>query len=666
MLLLVFLGLLAYSNTFDVPFQFDDLIFVDYREVELRVAEAASGLRVAEADSGAVPFFISDMAKGPWASRPLLYATFVLNHLIGDFNSWGYHVVNLALHLGNGILLYFLIIMTGRHTEYEQRDTVPVALLSSLIFILHPVQTESVTYIVSRSILMATAFYLLGFIFFLNAVTSSGRKKYLFILGLLLSAVLGAGSREDFATFFAMLFIYDLFFVSRFRLRDLAGHHMEYLACLPGLAVMGYLVLNNTYDTAAEAAVHVLPLKLSIPPMQYALTQFYVHWTYIRLLILPMNQSLDYSYPIAKFLFEVPTLLPFAGYLGLWASSLYIARKRPVASFGMLWFLVILLPISFGVALLDLRLGDVIFEHRLYLPSIGLIVLASMSLVRLARNRKAMVPIIAAFCLVLGAAAYARNSVWADAGSLWRDTIEKSPDNPRAHNNLAVFLSNNRRNTEAIKHLEVAIGLWPENGQFQSNIGAVFIKKGDVDKAIEHLETAVELDQSLWHAHSNLGAAYAAKKEYEKALEHYLAASQLASWNTGPLNDAARIYYALGQKDEAIEYYSSSLWLNKKQPLVLNNLGILFIETGQKERAIKHLEPLVKLEPEFVPPRLALGRLYLELGMPLMAIEHLEAARKLRPDEPEIKEALARAYSAASGRRLEDEKMRLGVGIGNR
>jgi len=643
-LLLVFLGLLAYSNTFDAPFLFDDYVFINYLEVELHVARAG-------------PDIISlDTTRGPWASRPLLYYTFVLNLLLDGFNSWGYHIMNIALHLGNGILLYFLLIMKGRHLGHKEKDTVPVALLSSLIFVLHPVQTEAVTYVINRSMLMATAFYLLGLIFFLKAVTSSGRWKYLFVLGLLVSAVMGAASRENFATFFLMVFIYDLFFVSRFRLRAMAGHFREYAAVLPGIACLGYLVLTNTYDTYEELSGLKLPPEIAIPPLQYALTQFKVHWTYIRLLIFPVNQNLDYSYPVAKSLFELPAMLSFLGYLGLWAGGGLLARKRPVAAFGLLWFLVALMPVSFAVALLDLRLGDVIFEHRFYLPSVGLIVLAAVALVRLARGRRALVPAIVALCLVLGGAAYARNSVWADEETLWRDTLRKSPNNPRAHNNFGVFLRDNKRNTEAIEHFEAAIKLWPNTGEFYSNMGDASIIKREVDKAIEYLNTAVELSPSLWRAHARLGTAYTAKEQYEEALEHYLAASDLAPWNTAPLNNVARTYYALGQKDEAIKYYISSLWLNKKQTIVLNNLGVLFMETGQEERAIKHLEPLVALEPDYPFPRLALGRLYIDLGFPLNAIEHLEVAKELLPDEPEIQQALTDAYRAAKDKQRAAEQ----------
>jgi tetratricopeptide (TPR) repeat protein len=657
-LLLVFLGLLVYSNTFDAPFQFDDLLFVDYREVVSRADRAVSELQADKAAPDVIPL-PATAHRGPWASRPLLYATFVLNHLLGGFNTWGYHIVNIALHIGNGVLLYILVIMTGRNLGHKENDTVPVALLSSLIFVLHPVQTEAVTMVVNRSMLMAMAFYLAGLILFLKMATSEGSEKKFYTIGLLVTALMGAVSREDFVTFLLMLFIYDLFFVSRFRLRAVAGHYRGYAAVLPGIALMGFLVLTNTYEMRKEVSSLMLPPERVIPPLQYALTQFKVHWTYIRLLVFPVNQSLLYDYPVAKSFFNIPTMLSMLGYAALWAAGLLLSRKRPAAAYVILWFLVSLLPISFAVTFLGLRLGDPIFEHRLYLPSAGLIVLAALALSRLTRGRRALVPALAVVCLVLGGTAYARNSVWTDRGTLWRDVLKKYPDNPRAHNNIGVILKNNGNTDEAIRHLETAIRFWPTYGQFHSNLGRAYLEKGEPDKAIEHLETALELDPNLAHTHNKLALVYEATGQHEKALGHYLILTRITPWETAPLNNAAKECYALGRKEEAIQYYISSLWLNRKQPLVLHNLGLLFMETGQNERAIKHLEALVALAPDYLPARLALGRLYIEGGYPFRAIVHLQEAVKFHPDEPEVQRALAGAFREVGNTQSADEHLRI-------
>jgi tetratricopeptide (TPR) repeat protein len=640
-LLIVFLGLLVYSNTFDAPFQFDDYLFVDYRGMELQVSSA-------DEDVAAV----FGTVRGPWASRPLLYATFVLNHSLDGFNTWGYHIVNLALHIVNGILLYLLVAMTGRHLGHGEKDIIPVAVLSSLIFVLHPVQTEAVTMVVNRSMLMATTFYLSGLMLFLKITISEGKEKNYYTAGLFLATLLGAASRENFATLPIMLFIYDLFFVSRFRLRTTASHYRAYMAVLLGIAFLGYLVYTNTYSKYKDFP------DIAIPPFQYVLTQLKMHWLYLRLLIFPINQNLTYEYTLAKGLFEFPTLLYFIGYIGIWAAGLFLSRRKPIVSFGLLWFLVTLMPISFGVALLNLRLGDPIFEHRFYLPSVGIIMLAALALARIVRGRRALIPALAVLCIVLSSAAYTRNYVWADEGRLWEDVVRKSPNMHRGHNNLGTYLSKNGRNDEAIEHLEIAVKLAPNNGQLRNNLGIAYFRKGYRDKAIEHLEAAVELTPDMAKTHSNLGAIYQALGRYQEALDNLLTAVRLNPFNAPIKNNLAKTYYALGQKEKAIEYYISSLWLDKEQTTVLNNLVVLFVETGQKERAIKHLEALLALEPGYLPARITIGRLYIEEGLPFRAITHLNEALKLRPDEPEAHRTIAEAYREVGNLQSSGEHLR--------
>jgi len=658
-LILILIGLIVYSNTLKVPFQLDDRLFVEQRQSDLEIKRDIKNLAPLtmfdEDESSANP---TDY-RGPWASRPLLYITLVMNHVVGGYNTWGYHLVNIFFHLINGILLYFLIILTGRHLGLEQRETVLVALLASSIFVLHPVETEAVTNIINRSILMATTFYIAGLLLFLKAATSIGKRKRLYILLLLLAAFFGASAREDFATFFLMLFVFDLLFISRFRLRDLTGHYMEYLACIPGLALMIYLIITNTYETAAYAANFNLPAFLSASPIQYVLTEFSVQWTYVRLLILPINQNLNYGYPISQSLTEVHTLIAALAYGGLWAGSLYIVRKRPVVSFGILWFLVILLPVSFAIAFMKLRLGDVIFEHRLYLPSIGLIVLSAAVLVRTAKNNKVLISIITVICLVLGSATYARNNVWTNPVNLWHDVVKKSPNNPLAHNNYGVYLYKAKRASKAIEEFEAALRLWPSFPQCNANLGAIYLSRNDADKAIEYYDAAVKFMPDMWYAHIGLGFAYSQKKEYKEALKHQLIAVKLVQQKTEPLNSAADSYYKLGQLDEAIKYYSTSLWLDRNQPRVLNNMAIIFIKTGQKERAIKHLEPLIGILPTAISPRIKLGMLYLEIGRPFEAVKTLKRAVELKPDNPEVHRAFANAVEAMGDKESAEEERRI-------
>jgi len=605
-LLLVLLGLLAYSNTFDVPFHLDDTLFVKNPQ-EMDVSNIPS-------------MFIS--LNAPWASRPLLNAAMALNYHLGGLNTWGYHAVNFGLHLLNAILLYFVVTMTGRHLGHEARNVRLVAFLSALIFILHPVHTETVTNIVHRSMLLATAFYFSGLMLFFRAVTSQDRKG-LYIAGLFVVSLLGMASREDFATFPVMLFLYDIFFISRFNLRRTIKNWRVYAPILISLCYLAFLVLNNTYKKG------MTDQTMGIPPVDYFLTQFNVHWTYLRLLVLPINQNLDYDYPLARTLFGFPAIFSFLGYMALWAGAILPARRRPLPSFTALWFLVTLLPISFIVTMMDLTLDDVIFEHRLYLSSAGLIVLFAAAAVRLSAKQRIAIPAIAMIALTLGIAAHTRNAVWLDKESLWGDVIRKSPNKVRGYVNIATWYIETKRPGEAIEKLLTAFKLEPGNLVTHYNLGLAYLNRGMPEKAIAHLQIVVADIPDSAAVHSHMGRAYSKLGRHEEALPHFLEALRLDP-NTFNHNRAAETYLALEDKDRAIEHFEASLKLDSRQFIAHSYLGLLYKEKGDAEKAIGHLLTALRLSPDNPALHFVLADAYRAAGDAAMAQEHMIKAEAIQ------------------------------------
>jgi tetratricopeptide (TPR) repeat protein len=582
--LIALLGLLVYSNTFDVPFQFDDMPVI-LESAHIR-------------DISNIPSFFAGL-KGSFASRPLLQATLALNFHFGELQTWGYHAVNISLHLLNGVLLYMLILMTGRHLDYSEKDIRPVALCSALLFIAHPVQTEAVTYIVSRSVLFATTFYLLGIILFLKAVTSEKRRG-LFIACLLLVSLMGMGSRENFSTFPVMLLIYDLFFISRFRLRDAVKNYKAYLPVLLSLGYFVHLVLNNTYDRS------VAHPAMNIPHLDYVLTQFKVHWTYLRLFLFPVGQNLDYDYPISKTLFELPTLLSFVGYIGLWAGGIFLARRRPYMAFSILWFLVALLPISFGVTFLkDLKLNDVIFEHRLYLPGVGFMIAAGIfmfAVIRAIRERwdimgRMLVPALLVVIVALAGAAYSRNAVWKSDVSLWKDALKKSPGKARPHSNLGIAYKVEGNIEMAIKYNEIAIKIDPTYANAYIKLGDIYFSKGLLDKAIKYYEAALLLNPYYAYVYHNLGVAYHIKGLTDEAIWHYERALELKPYYTAARNNLGIVYSSKGMFDRAIEIFRIAVRLDPDSADSHFNLGLAYLESGSQDEARREFEAALRIDP---------------------------------------------------------------------
>lgn len=338
--------LIAYSNTFTASFHFDDSPNIQENPYIKTIT-------------------IDNLKRLLYSTRPIVNLTLLLNYQLNGLNVVGWHIFNNLLHIVNSLLVYFLIYITlnlpslaGKYSALSKR----MALFGALLFGVHPIQTESVTYIISRTELIAAFFYLSTIILFIRWHLT-GKKKY--IISSVICAFLAMGSKEHAVTLPAILFLYDLVFIGEGSLRESLKRIKAHAAVASSWVFLAILLLSVPLQ---GAGFNVSEQDSNITPLTYLFTQFNVIWTYIRLLFLPINQNLDYDYPIAKTLFEFPTFLSLIGHLLVTASAIYLYKKKRwlIIPFCIAWFYIILSPTSSFVPILD-----VIFEHRLYLPSVG-------------------------------------------------------------------------------------------------------------------------------------------------------------------------------------------------------------------------------------------------------------------------------------------------------
>jgi hypothetical protein len=241
-----------------------------------------------------------------------------------------------------------------------------MALFGALLFSLHPIQTESVTYIITRSELLATFFYLATFFLFIQGVR---KNKFRYFFAAFFTSLCSMASKQWAVTLPAMLFLYDVIFLSEGKLKPAMSRWMAYI--LIALPWGGVAYTLDLLSGGAGASVGFNISNSSGIPLNawtYLLTSFNVIWTYIRLLILPINQNLDYEYAVAQTLFAFPTLLSLIGHIAVVSTAFWLYMKKGwiLAPFGVAWFYIALSPVQSFVPVMD-----VIFEHRLYLPSIG-------------------------------------------------------------------------------------------------------------------------------------------------------------------------------------------------------------------------------------------------------------------------------------------------------
>jgi len=562
--LLYFLAVLIYSNTFSDPFHFDD------------EANIVDNPRIKNLSN------LIDLS----GRRYVGFLSFALNYHFGQLNVFGYHLVNLLIHITNGFLVYSLVLLLLRIpppllTPYSSRLSPPastfassssIALATALLFVVHPLQTQAVTYIVQRFTSLAALFYLLTSVLYLKwrSAKEESRIRSLYYAGALLCTVLAMKTKESSFTLPLMLLLIEaVFFESPTRKR--------WIALIPFLLTLLIIPLSH------PGAVGEGEERIEISRWDYLFTQFRVIMTYLRLLILPVNQNLDYDYPISHSLLEPKVLFSFLFLLVLFTFSLYLLFVRPrpshssrLAAFGILWFF---LTLSIESSIIPIR--DVIFEHRLYLPSVGFFLAGSVLIITLLDRWRGMnVLVIGVLVVILSIATYQRNVVWRDDLTLWTDVVRKSPNNARGHYSLGLAYQNLEHTdflflNDAIREYEAAIALNPNYARAHNALGNLYKDLGRVDEQIQEYKIALTINPDFAEAHFNLG----------------------------------NLYKDLGRVDEQIQEYKIALTINPDFAEAHYNLGVAYVEQGRLSEAIHEFEQALQIKPDYDLARQALNSL---------------------------------------------------------
>jgi tetratricopeptide (TPR) repeat protein len=490
--LLAVVGLLTYSNTFGVPFQFDDKTYI----VENPAVKDPGLLREGFEKAG-----LSRNVRDTWKTRSVGYLSFALNYRLNGLDPWGYHVVNLAIHITNAFLVYSLLLLSFRTPVLRRSGlrerAAPLALSAALLFLAHPVQTQAVTYITQRFASLSAMFYLLALVSY-AAARLSGKipVSALFYVLSFASAVLAMNTKEISFTLPLAAALYEFSFFEGAR-----GRRALYLVPLVLTMLIIPLGLMRIEGPVAEALADATRTQLDIKRGEYLLTEFRVVATYIRLLLLPVNQNLDYSYRIFRS-FNNPQVLLSSAFLItllLLTAYLYLRSRRPgeaglrLAAFGVLWFFLTLSVESSVIAL-----QDVIFEHRLYLPSIGfftaVVTVAYLATEGRRRLGKAVMVMLALTVLALSAAAFERNGTWRGEISLWEDVVCKSPRKERGHYNLGNAYRKMEMPEEAAEHYRAAVALRPDFLDARFNLALVYLNTGELDEAAGEFGKVLEIN----------------------------------------------------------------------------------------------------------------------------------------------------------------------------
>jgi tetratricopeptide (TPR) repeat protein len=386
-----------------------------------------------------------------------------------------------------------------------------------------------------------------------------------------------------------------------------------------------------------------------IPRGVYFLTQFKVITTYIRLLFLPIQQNLDYDFSLSYSLLDPKTSISFLFLLSIFVAALYLLKRSwktqngygLLISFGILWFFITL---SVESSIIPIR--DVIFEHRLYLPSVGAIIaFCSVVFYMLVDRKQKTAPLLTACILMLiavplGIGAYQRNFVWKNEVLLWEDVVRKSPGKARGHNNLGLAYYKQGRVEEAIQQYLTAIKLKPDYLEAHQNLGGTYAKQGRVEEAIQEYLTALRLKPDYPGAHNNLGLAYYNQGRLEEAIKEYAEALRLKPDFAEAHYNLGLVYYDQRRLDEAIKEYTSALKLKPDYLEAHQNLAGVYYHQGRLDEAIQELMIALRLNPNHADTHYNLGNIYKTRGFMDEAKREFETVLELRPNDPKARQAI--------------------------
>jgi protein O-mannosyl-transferase len=545
---------------------------------------------------------VGELLLGRGADRPVTYFTLLVDYEIAGLDVRVFHATNILLHLVAATLVFFFTRTTLVRLGYSSPDGLAVAVAG--LFALHPIQTQSVSYVIQRSEILASIFYLATLCFLLASEPPSPRgRRVAMYLGALVMFVLGMGAKQMIVT---APFAYVLCRACVDPPHYGAGWKRIVFRFVP-IGALATLVAWAMVSGATDR----LDVGFSVPllsPMRYALTQLAVIPSYLRMLGWPAGQNIDHDFPLSQGIADARTfagavmVLTLAGFAAWACRATRLQGATPfgpalrAGGFGLAWFLLLLLPTSSVVPL-----ADVFVEHRVYLASWGIflggvtLVGAFLSESTRGRTRSAATACVVAVTLgALFAATWQRNEIWGSRLALWTDAATNSPNKARARANHAHALRVAGRQDEAIREYDAALHLVGEKPELLRGLAGALYETSRVAEAIGLLQRAREL----------------------------------APADSRILSDLAVMLAVQGRFDEADRAARQALAADSRNALAHLVLGNIQLERGDARVALEAFAAAERLAPHLGAPALNAALARARMGDQVGACVDLDRARR--------------------------------------
>ena len=626
--LIIAAAVLAYSNSFGGPFIYDgkeSIVDNNYIRRLWPITEA-----------------IKAPPQATTSGRPVVCLSLAVNYAISALDVWSYHAFNLTVHLIGGVLLFGIIRRTLVSERLKERfggASVPLAGACALLWVVHPLNTQAITYVIQRAESMMGMFYLLTLYCAIRGFAS--RRSVFWYAAAVIVCALGMGTKEVMVTAPVIVLIYDRIFVSR-SFKELFRRRVGLYV---GLAAT-WVILGAILQAAPRSKSAGFGLE-TLGPIEYAQTQCKVILRYIALAFYPAPLVLNYTRKAVRTFVEcLPEGLVI---LAMLAGTGLALRYRPGLGFLGVWFFLILGPTSSFVPIIDLM-----FEHRMYLPLAAVVagvVVGGYWLIQrvLGLSRAVWITgvVVLVLAVALGAMTHRRNEDYRDELTIWKDTVAKQPDNFSAWATLGSNYANRAMYPEAIDACRRAIELYPKISYAYNARGVAHGKIGQYEQAIADFSKAVVIEPSHSRAYSNRAAIYKAIGQFDRAITdcnesirinpRYAPVFDIRAgcyWEKGDLDRTIADYteairldprllraYVMramawdrkGDWSRALADYSAAIKLNPADARLYNTRGFARMNRGELGKAIRDFDRAIELDPTFPLPWCNRGRAYLRM-----------------------------------------------------
>jgi len=605
------MGLLAFYGTLHSPFHYDDLhAIVENPHIK---------------DLGK---FQEKVGIQNVFNRSVLLLSFSINQHFGELEVFGYHLINILIHILTSILWFFLVKKLLCIEPIEKRflkENLP--LLCSSIHLLNPLNIQAVTYISSRSSLLATFFYLLAFYILVHIKNqdkerTSKFKILIFVFLFLIILFLGFATKEIVVSFPLMAITFLWLSTTQENRKNLIPQIAFILFILISFLAYRYLQQGNLFLLKAD------PTSGETNRFLYLLNQIQVVVGYYLLkLLAPFSLNFEPDIVLYKTWFHWDWFVSLIVLLSIWIAI--FKQNSVLIKFGAVWFFITLLPTSSFIPLKQLAT-----EHRTYLPSLGFSLILGWIFLNLKSHRIISQVLFIIFILLISLLTLNRSLDFRSEISLWEDTAKKSPRKALVQNNLATAYMGAEELEKAKAALHTALSIEPSQIDSHVNLGhiagrkknwkmaiekfdlgiALGTKKADTfyysgfarnnlgkyEEAIPYFKKAITIKPFNADYHFDLGNSYQNLNQFDDALLHFRKALEIDPSHYKAHNNIGKIFWNIGELDKAEFEFRKVLRINSVVPTIHNNLAAIYLKKGEFKKAIPHLETLLNLQPKNV------------------------------------------------------------------